>query len=351
MAVCFTDKDSPQKILAISSTGMGNAILYTPVLSNLRRHWPESEITVLTGSSLAASVFEGSPDADNVLVFEKKKSSWLEKARFIRSLRGRRYDLVIASYLDRSVKVGIFAAATGAARRVGYSGGMQGIFYNCRAEESALDHEVENNLKLLVAAGVPVVSKEISYPISGNDSKMAGDFLAENGIGGEAPIAGIHPGSGQEKRWAPEKYAELCDMLAERYGADIMLLGSGDEVELCSRIAGLMNAGAVNSAGQLDIKSVAAVISKCSVLVANDTGLVHVASALGIPAVVIYGPTIESKNHPWMSRYAVVKKDMECRPCYSYGPVKCAHFDCLGLITVEEVFHEAIKMIEDPERR
>ena len=157
-------------------------------------------------------------------------------------------------------------------------------------------------------------------------------------------VIGMHAGLASHQRykmWAVEKYAELADKLIENYNAAILFFGGEEEHSLIAKIQSMMKHRLLNMAGRTSIRETAALIYKCDLFICGDTGLMHIAGALEVPAIAIFGPTNYRRVGPWGNpeRNVIVRKELDCSPCYPiYGPIKeCRNKVCLDSITVEDV--------------
>lgn len=153
------------------------------------------------------------------------------------------------------------------------------------------------------------------------------------------------------KRWLAEKFAQTADILAQRYNAQTVLLGAKEDETLTAQVRAMMKTPALNLAGKLSIRGTSAVMERCFLFIGNDTGLMHIASALNLPGVAIFGPTTSHLGFfPYRSRLNVVEKQgLNCRPCTKQGNKHCpkGHFRCMTDISVEEVVNSAVKSLEE----
>jgi len=328
--------EEPGKILALSTTGIGNLILYTPVLRTLREWFGDSRIILVCGSEAAAEVVSGSDLVDEIMVLDK--SSALSYLNLLWSVRKRGIDMVVTSYLDRSFKVGLFALLSGARIRLGYGSGMGGIFYNFKAVP-VKKHEVELNLDLLRAYSDGPLSEETEFFLTPQAR------LEQPGqAGGEKRAVGLHPGSGTAigrkdlKRWPADKFARLAGTILEENDVKVLIFGGPGEESLGRRISRKAGEGVEDFTGKLSLKETAALIGGCSVFVSNDSGLMHVAASMKVPVVALFGPTLIWKNHPWKTDYKVITSGAECSPCYDLNGIECRNAVCMKDIKVEDVY-------------
>ncbi|MGM0442130.1 MAG: lipopolysaccharide heptosyltransferase II [Elusimicrobiota bacterium] len=339
------NKRGINKILCISTTGIGNMVLYTPVIRTLDSRFPGAEITLLCSSREAGAVLEDSNIVDKIIVLDKSKAK--NYFTVLKKVRRENIDMVIGSYLDRSFKVGVFAWLTKAYIRVGYRKGLQKFFYNYLTDLRTHEHEVNLNLDLLKPVKGEQVINEPVFKLTDENLKFADNFL-ESG----SEYFGFHPGAGSQigggriKRWAPERFAEVADKLNKKFNSKIIIFGGPGEEDLSQKVENYMKSDAVNAVGKFGLKKTAALIKKCRLFVTNDSGLMHIASAFKVPVAAIFGPTLPWKNHPWNTRYRLIRKKLECSPCYN-KKINCYNQKCLDNITVEEVYKECTELLKN----
>ncbi len=348
-------KQTIGKILAISSTGIGNLVLYTPVLRALRRDFPESSITLIVGSSAAASLLAGSKEVDEIIILDKKISAPRYWRSLINNMRKRRFDLVVTSFLDQSLKVAIFSWLTGAKYRVGFSNPVYGRLYTHQVPVSEKKHEIEYNLDLLRVLGIKIRREQEKQPFiftTALEEEFATDFLLKNNLTRKDILVGLHPGSGlipgTAKRWPKDRFAKLGDLLLAAPHVKVIIFGGPEERYAAEEIARFMRKKPVIAAGEVDIKVTSCLIKRCQLFISNDSGLMHIAAAVKTPVIAIFGPTLWWKNFPWGKNNQVVRRDLYCSPCYNYAPIKCRDLKCMLNISVEEVYEKARVVLRLP---
>jgi len=163
-------------------------------------------------------------------------------------------------------------------------------------------------------------------------------------VGTPGPFVAIHPGAayGSAKRWLPERFAEVADALAEAWGARVVVLGSPEEIALAQSVCAAMRGPALNLAGRTTTRDLMAVLAQASCLVCNDSGPMHVAAALGVPVVAVFGPTDPRRTAPWSPRARVVRIEHDCSPCARRACDR-GHACMLG-VTAEAVIDAALEL-------
>ncbi len=346
-------KQNIRNILAISTTGLGNLVLYTPVLRALRRDFPESHITLLVASRSAANLMEGCKEIDEVIIINKTKKSILNWLKIIKHIKNLKVDLVITSFLDKSFKVALFSWLTGACSRVGYKNKAYGWLYSHQVPITEKKHEIEYNLDLVRALGLTIRRANEKAPFISTtplEEELANDFLLKSHISPKELLIGVHPGSGlsvgSAKRWSREKFARLCDLILTIPKAKVIVFGGPEERYAAEEMAKFMRKKPVIIAGDTDIRMTAALIKRSVLFISNDSGLMHLATAVKTPVLAIFGPTLWWKNYPWGRDNVVIRKELACSPCYNYRHIQCKTLKCLEMIKVEEAWQKVKDMLK-----
>ncbi|MDD5259378.1 MAG: glycosyltransferase family 9 protein [bacterium] len=343
-----------KNILALSTTGLGNLVLYTPVLRALRRDFPESHITLLVASKTAGNLMAGCKEIDEVIVINKSKINILYWLKIIKHIRNLRADLVITSFLDKSFKVALFSRLTGARYRVGYKNKAYGWLYSHQVPITEKKHEIEYNLDLVRVLGLAIRRANEKAPfisITPLEEELANDFLLKNHVSPKELLVGVHPGSGlaigSGKRWSREKFARLCDLILTIPKTKVIVFGGQEERYAAEEMAKFMRKKPIIIAGDTDIRMTTALIKRSVLFISNDSGLMHLATAVKTPVLAIFGPTLWWKNSPWGLDNVVIRKEMACAPCYNYQNIECKTLKCLEMIKVEEAWQKVKEMLND----
>lgn len=338
------------KILVIRVDGIGDLLNSTPAIALLRKNYPSAEITVLA-RPLNAPVLIGNPDVDRILIFDRdgEHSGILARFQFYRELRRERFQLAVA--LQTAMWTHLMAFLSGATYRLGrYQKRFRSTLTHAwrgkyRKGET---HEVDRNLELvrLICAGEG--KRELIFELSPDEIAAAEAQLASLGIGKDAFLIGIHPGgSSFDKRWPEKQYAELADRFARQYNATILVLRGPEEAELVQNIQMAMQSDAITYAPET-IRELGAMLFCCDLVVCNDSGPMHLAAALAVPTVAIFGPTDHVAWHPLSENAAIVRRDMPCWPCSAH---KCKiGWECTKKLPVEPVWDATIRTIEASEK-
>ena len=330
------------RILVVQTAFLGDVVLTTPLLRELRRAQPRAGIVVLT-TPLGAEVLQGLPHVDEIVPFDKRGGegrpggTW----RLATRLRRARCDLAIAA--QRSFRTGLLVWASRAPERVGFERASGAWGYTRRVPWSPTQHAVRRYLELALAAGGDAerADPRPELAVRNEARHRVREMLGGAGVGIGEPLLAVAPGSiWGTKRWSPEGYAEVARREGER-GLRAVLIGSPAERELCEKVAALAGGRPVVLAGRTSVPEMTALLAMCRALVTNDSGPGHVASAVGTPVVSVFGPTVPAFGYtPFGDRHRIVEHlNLPCRPCHPHGPERCplGHHRCMREIGPEQV--------------
>ena len=334
------------KILVIRVDGIGDLLNSTPAIALLRENYPSAEITVLA-CPLNAPVLIGNPDVDRVLVFERdgKHRGFKAQLQFYRELRREQFQLVVA--MQTAMWSHLVAFLSGAPYRLGrYQKRFKSTLTHAwRGKYSKGEtHEVDRNLELVRLICKGEGKRKLIFHLSPDETAAAKTKLTSWGINDDMSLIGIHPGgSSFDKRWPEKQYAELADRLAHDYNATILLLHGPEEAALPQNIQNAMQSRTIIYAPET-IRELGALLSCCDLVVCNDSGPMHLAAALDVPTVAIFGPTDHVAWHPLSENATIVRRDMPCWPCSAH---KCKiGWECTKKLPVEPVWDATTTTVE-----
>lgn len=332
----------PRNILIIKPSSIGDVVHTLPLWNLLRRRYPRAQISWLVAPA-CAGILEGLPGL-RLLRFDRKgwAKAWYSPAaggdllRFHRQLRRDQYDLVVdVQGLFRS---GWFTRFTGAPVRVGFANAreMAWAAYTHRVPVPTPEvHAVDRYLSLLPAIGCAASPVEFTFPVTDEHRQAVRGMLGEIG-----PFAVLCPGANWEtKRWPVERFAEMVRPLKDRFGLNCVVAGGPDIVELGNRIP-----GALNLCGKTSLLQLVALFEAAGLVIANDSGPMHIACALGRPLVTIFGPTNPVRTGPYGRMETVVRMDLDCMPCYG-RQCPLGHHRCMKDLGIEPVLAVAAKQL------
>lgn len=333
-----------QRILVVFLSGIGNMVQFLPTLQAIRNKYPNAEIVLWVKEMIVFEVIKNCGLVDEVWPYYHKKFINLFRQLLVYlKLRGKKYDIIINTFAERGYKLRLFMLGMKAKVKLGYRvNNFTDYFYTYLFDYDVSKNESDNHFKIIEYLDDRVIKKNPDLCLQAKEQEFAGHFFAENNITKDKIVIGLHPGcSGfaHNKRWAPEKFAKVADIVCERYKAEIIILGGREEKSLGEEVAGYMDiAKPFLLAGKATILETAAVIEKCDLFISNDSGLMHIATAVNTPTVAIFGPTNAIKNTPSGTGHTIIRKELLCSPCLSYLGNGCKNIKCLKIITVEDVF-------------
>lgn len=339
----------PERILIVKLSSIGDVVMATPVARALREALPGSYIAWVVERK-SADVVLGNPYLDDVIVWDRLKGSSLP--RFLRSaadlrraMRGGKFDVCLD--LQGLLRSACVCLLSGVKRRIGFSDGAE--FCTCLYTDK-LDpgddpdlNAQQRNLNLLRPLGINSTDTDMLMPIGDDDREFAEAFIKDNGLADEKLVALVPATTQANKHWAPDAWSGLVDLLGERYNARGIVFGSKVDVPLATTIRDAAEHKPVISAGQTTLKQAGALMEKCRVVVAVDTGLLHIAVALDRPSVGLFGASawrcfIRKDN------FIPIARDFPCSPCRRHPT--CEDVDCMRAIKPEDVAEAVRRWIE-----
>jgi len=342
-----------ERIVVRGTNWVGDAVMTIPALRQLRRLFPDAHITLAT-RAWAEGLFADSDFLDDLQVHEG--SGLRSVVQQVRQWRKRNFDLAIL--LPNSLETALVASLARVPLRIGYAtDGRQVLLTHPLAlpEWRESKHEVFYYLKI-VAELEWLVKQEQSFLNTQPDGSLevsearkstARDFLRARGVREDNLLVALCPGSinSRAKRWPAERYAALADRLIDELGAQVLLVGSNAEAGVSQEVSGQMRNQPLTLTGQTDLAELVATLSLVDLLVTNDTGPAHIASALGRPTLVIFGPTNPLTTRPFSPLGEIVRKPPDCAPCM----LRDCPIDhrCMTAITPADVFERARTLLID----
>ena len=331
------DWSKVRKVLLVRLRSIGDTVLSTPSLYALRRFLPHAQIDILV-EDWVAPVLDDHPHIDNVVVLER--AGMISRARAARQIRSTGYDVVYN--LHGGTTATFLTRATGARHRVGLKSYQYAHLHNHQAPSPLVvwgqqkTHSVEQQLALLGWTGVPVTDRPRTHlAVPRKAADLVHQRLVESGIE-DAKIALIHPATAfVTKQWATEKFARVAESLADRGFAPVAV-GAPQDREILKSM--LEQATVPITSLDLSLPEVSALAARSRIFVGNDSGIAHIAAAVGTPSVVIFGSSNVAHWRPWNKAAAeVVLEEMPCQPCHGYFCEKFPQPECILRVPVERV--------------
>lgn len=333
---------SPKKILIRGPNWVGDAVLAIPALKAVRSNFPEAEITLLV-RPWVAGLFTSAPFIDKVWT-EAKPSRLGDWTRITRDIRALEFD--IALLLPNSFESALMMFLARVPRRVGYAtDGRTWMLTNSIDPPTDSRHLVYYYLDLAKALQGGADPPSIEIEATSEERANARNLLHAEGIPHANRFLVLNPGAayGSAKRWHEDRFAEVADILAGEMGLDVALIGSEDERPVAEQIRDRMKSRTAVLNGKTSLETLIGVLAESSLMITNDSGPMHIAAALGVPTVAVFGSTDERVTAPFGPRTRVVKNPVECSPCL----LRECPIDhrCMNGVTVEDVCKAARELV------
>lgn len=333
----------------IKPRAIGDVLLSTAVLPNLRKSYPAARIDFLV-EKFAAPVLKGNPFIDNVISFDTKSqfphAGPSASLSIILQVRKNRYDLIIDLFANP--RTAIITMFSGSEFRLGYPFKWRRFAYNILVpSRNGEFHNVEFNLDALRRIGIPVESTHPLFYLDKESQEFGRKFLEQHRLYNEKFIT-INIGGGWEiKRWKTEKLTELCRLIHERMHLQVVALYGSTEKGDAERIASSSNS---ILAPQTSLHEMGAIMKESLLLITNDSGPMHIAAGLGVPTLAIFGPTNPRLQGPYGNLSEIARNEkLDCLEC---NLTKCPIGNpCMKELDAETVFEKLLKLITKIEKK
>jgi heptosyltransferase-2 len=331
------NKKLPQQginnILVRGTNWIGDAILTLPAIASIRATYPHAHIAILV-KPWVADIYKLFSAVDEVIIYEDKYDTPAGVFRLATMLKNRNFDAAIL--LQNAIEAAIIAFMARIPLRAGFL-----LTHSVkRTKEIRKVHQIEYYLEIVKTLGCVSVDREMRLEtmINPHDAQnIVQKYIPET----NKPIIGIAPGAtyGPAKKWFPERFAAVADMLSDSFPLQGIILGSKADWETAEEVRKVARTKLINIAGKTNLREAIHLISQCCLFLSNDSGLMHIAGALNIPTVAIFGSTNPVTTSPAGNKTIVVHQDVDCSPCLEET---CpTDFRCMKLISVENVFMAA----------
>jgi lipopolysaccharide heptosyltransferase II len=351
-----------RRILAVRLDALGDVLMTTPALRALKRSAPGRHVTLLTSPG-GAAVAPMLPDVDDCLVYE---SPWMKAtpdrpdARHDHAM----IDRLRAGRFDGAVVFTVYSQNPLPAAMLLYLADIPLRLAHCRENPYQLltdwipdpepaqlvRHEVRRQLDLVAAVGCRAGDERLALRVPDAARARVNSLLRSRGLGEDTPFVVVHPGvTAASRRYPPEGFAAAARSLVREHGLRVVFTGSGGEHDLVESIRAAMGEPSHSLAGRLDLAELAALIERAPLLIANNTGPVHVAAAVGTPVVDLYALT-NPQHTPWGVPCRVLNHPVPCAPCYKSDCPE-GHHDCLRLVRPDAVVRAAIELLHETSSR
>jgi heptosyltransferase-2 len=323
----------PTKVLVIRFSSLGDVVLATAVPRRIKAAWPEATVDVLTRQEFTG-VFAGNPAVSTIRSFSRERASF---SGAVKGVRAADYDVIVdlqdnlKSWFVRLLAVG--KRVTAVQKRSWERRSL--VWWKKKSPVLERERVLDRYLAALAPLGIAPGEAETELFLG-----PAPAFLAENNLTGKR-LLGIAPGAKHAtKRWTPQGFADAANRLAEA-GTTAVLLGGADDRGAAEAVRARLTVPTIDLTGRTDLEGLKHVVSRLSLLLTNDSGLMHVAEAFRVPLVAVFGPTVREFGFaPYRSRSALAQNNaLDCRPCSLHGTETCplGHHKCMNDVTADVV--------------
>ncbi len=340
-------KTEPRNIIVRMPNWIGDLVMATPILSDLRKAYPKARITAMCRSPIAELLRED-PEIDELFCFSKTSGFGrrAERRNVIEKLRKGEYDLGIL--LTHSFSSAWWFWLGKVKVRLGYECNGRKLLLTDSLpfpDNIQNQHLVVTYKMLLEPLGIPVSDTPPRLYLTPKEIHDAQTLLRQQGIPDGAMVVGINPGAtyGSAKCWLPERFREVTERLLRDDNVYVVYFGDQNTVHLVKEICAGLPSRVINLAGLTTLRELSSIISNCDVILTNDSGPMHIADAIGTPMVALFGSTSEIVTGPYRSG-TIIHKHVECSPCYQ----RSCHIDfrCMKRIEADEVYNAIIKYLK-----
>ncbi len=334
------------RILVIRTDRIGDVVLSLPIITALRKKYPQVHITLLVQPDVSPIV-EDLTDLNGIL--EDEGDGIRSFFRLVQNIRKEAFDAALL--LHPTLRLAFAIALAGVPVRVGTGYRAYSFLFNRRVYQHRKDsryHEAEYNLRLVGEVGADTSRVEFGFRVLPSAIQRVDQYLKEMNIIRENPLVVLHPGSrGSALDWPATRFVQLAERFVDELDAQVILTGGESEQEIAGDIFNKSSREIYSLAGRLNLKELAALLKRADLVVANSTGPLHIAVAVGTKVIGLYPPVTAMSARRWgpygQSDSFLVPDVPECSRCR--GP-KCDLWNCMGLISVEQVWALARKKLK-----
>ncbi len=329
-----------KKILLIGLAGIGDTVLSSVAIRNLRQNYPDSFICILALPA-PAQLLEKSPYLDKVFVLRQGVSGLFHNILVLSQLRRLHFDIVVNLKQHYSrfgmASMLVLLKTIGAGKSLGRDTDGKGFFYDTKITDTinTQRRDPEYMLDLMRELGCDIADKHLEVWFDDSDIIRVGELLENNRVKPTDILVGINPHAARPtRRWHWSRFAKVAQELATRYGVKIVITGTKDATHLARKIASKLSVKPLDFTGKLSLTELGVLIKRCNLFISGDTAPMHIANALKTPLVAIMGPGV-MKTAPYQEDNCIIlRKEVDCFPCYKF---RCRHMRCLKIIIPEDV--------------
>ncbi len=328
------------KILIRGTNWVGDAVMTLPAVASVRAAYPRTHLAILAKPPID-DIYKMFSAADEIIPYENKYDNPVGVFQLAWRLRLKKFDAAIL--LQNAVEAAIMTLAAGIPLRAGFNTDGRGILLTHgihRTGDILKVHQINYYLEMVKALGCVDIDRTMHLETHISPA-TARDIIKQCVPGNGERVIGIAPGAtyGPAKRWMPERFAAAADRLSADLDARVVLFGGKSDWDTAEQVRKNARADMINIAGKTTLQEAVYCISQCRLFISNDSGLMHVAGALNIPTVAIFGSTNPVTTSPAGEKTILVHKPVSCSPCLKKT---CpTDFRCMTLITVDDVIAAA----------
>lgn len=330
------------RILIVQTAFLGDVVLTLPLIEALHHRFPRSHIEVLTLPA-HAPLLQGQPGVEAVVPYDKRGTQRGIRGLLgmVHTVRSRSYDVVLSPH--RSLRSAFLVACSRSRQRIGFTQWWTRWAFTTTVPRPKVAHEVERNLHLLAALSSESVGapRRLTLYVTSAARQKAEQYFARFGVDQKAVVIGMIPGSQWgTKRWPATRFAALIEHLTVVSKVHCILFGAPQDRAIAEAITVGCRVPVLDLIGHTTLRELPAYMERCTVVVSNDTGPMHIAAALGKPIVALYGPTTAAMGFtPYGVPWEEASVSLDCRPCNAHGPHRCplSHWRCMLDLSVEHV--------------
>lgn len=336
-------RDGISKILVRGVNWIGDAIMTLPALNAIHEGYKGARIYVLC-NPWTYDIYRLQPFIKGIVLYQKSRSFLMYPLEIFKVVKEiRKYDFDMAVLFQNAIEAALIAYLSGIRIRVGYATDMRGpLLTHIIKKGKGIDnlHHSEYYKCIVRGMGLEVKDEIPRLYISDQLKEKGWEILKRFGVKNRTGIVGICPGAeyGPAKRWPEEYFSRVADMTIERLGAEVVIMGSRKEKEICKKVELGMRHSPISLCGRTSLMDAMGIIKNLRVFVCNDSGLMHVAAALNTPLVSIFGSTDPKRTGPLSANSRVIQGSVECSPCFK---THCENgYICLKSVKVMDVWRK-----------
>ena len=332
------------RILLIKPSSLGDIVHAVPVVSAIKAQWPGAHLTWVVKRQWADLV-ERAEGVDCVWPVDMTVRGWIREGR---ALRAQRFDIAID--LQGLFRSGLLVWLSNAPRRVGFANGREGSpwFYTHRVPVLNPDiHAVDRYLSVAASLGASLPGKpRFGFKLLKEDMATVREMCERRGFSIDRPWVAMNIGARwPTKRWPLASFAVVIDQLYEAHREPVVMIGGADERAYTQKLRALAKSPFIDLCGEIPLGCLPALFSTATAMITNDSGPMHIAAALGIPVVAMFGPTSATRTGPYGTGHHVLSGQVSCSPCFSRVCRHNPELECLQLITPAQVVKVAQPML------